>query len=276
MSDFSVIKPSGKLLYWYEMAKYVAPYATVGSLLLSGFSYSSEVRQEHRLDQIAKQLRELKSLVINMERRIIDKLNDQVLKERSSEVLSYREFLQEQTIIQDTVALNLELSNMRTTKHKVLAYVNDVDTPLDYKASYCGLLMSLVSMRIAAFECLDLELAKVNELALDEINELLSYEDVIKATLREVGSKRVHSYEEERLLVDELGPVWGTIFSVMIDDRKLALGSFTPGSNSVSDERRMARKKVEELRERHASGAFDPFMESLAKFSMVKTELIEK
>ena len=61
--EFKLLKLSNKAKYWYEVASYVAPYATIASAILGGLSYFAVREQNRKLDRIFNKLIEIENLI---------------------------------------------------------------------------------------------------------------------------------------------------------------------------------------------------------------------
>lgn len=262
MTDFKMLKVSDKALYWFEVASYISPYATVGSFILSGFALASEHRQERRLVEMSRKLDEIKILINQTRRALEQKLEDIPLRERTGEVLGIEEALNEYRALQSQGILDNIISDSAQTKNKIKTFIDADDTPVDYRVMYCGLYATLLPLRVAAFELFDRPINDINPLVKSENEDLATVEAISISSAETVGSNRVSSrHQEERFLYDELGPVFGTNFYVTVDNTRRNLGTFIPrqGDGDLNAIRSRAQQSRDELAQQKARKAAAPF-----------------
>ena len=260
MTDFTVLKVSERALFWFELASYASPFATVGSLILSGFSLASENRQERRLAEISKKLDQIKVSINQTRRALEQKLNNMPLRERTGEVLGIEEALNEFRILNSQGILDNIVSDSAQTKRKIETYINAPDTPVEYRVLYLSLYATLIPLRIAAFELFDRPINDINQLVKSETESLLDAESISITSIENVGSNRVSALIFDTFIWDELGPRYGSKYSVQIDNSLRELGLYTDGPESERTAiRESAEKRRDELANQKASEASEPF-----------------
>lgn len=246
MSDFKVINPSDTALYWYELAKFASPFATVGSFIFQAISFFSD-GQAAAFERLFSKLDELSQQIAELKQSIEAKLDDMVLKERFGEVLGIKESLEEYHRILSPGILDNIVTDSAQTKRKMLAWLDDGRTPVAYLHAYNTLACTLIPIRTACFCLYRRPAAEVKALVKDEINDLLSRSAAAIKAGDTVGRNRV-TYEEKVVLVDELGPVWGTDFIIKVDKTVAYTDSFIPRSNELQAVRNKAKEHFEELK----------------------------
>lgn len=249
--NFQIIKPTADQLYWYELASYAAPYATVASFVLSIYAAAKQDEVNaailKKLDEISAQIRQLKD---SIER----KLNDILLKERAGEVLGIRESLLDYQRLKSVGILDNITTDSAQTKRKIAAYLSDAGTPDDYFHAYNALYVMLLPLRATCFNLYERPRSDTDPLLLKEIDDLLSVKDRAILVARTVGANRVAATQEP-VLIDELGPVWGTDFSVYVDGRVVYSETFSPRNHDLAERRTRWRLKHEETANAKAEDA---------------------
>lgn len=273
MSDFKIIQPSSEALYWYEVVSYIAPYATIGSFILSAFSLASETVQERRLAEISRKLDEIMHLVVEASRALEQKMLDIVLKERTGEVLGFHEALLEFRNLQSQGILDNILSDSAQTKRKIKTFIDAPDTPDALRSAYCGLYLSLLPLRIATFELFKLPLAQINPLVNDELQDMLDVEPLSVKTADAIGRNRVGPVKQVVVLIDELGPVYGTEFFVQIDGESHSLGFFQPWKKNHAEVINQAHARRDALATENGALAAEPFNKVLEAARAAKLAL---
>jgi len=263
VSEFQLLKVSDRALFWYEVAAYIAPYATVGSFILSGLSLHSEHAQERRLAEISRKLDEIKMLIIQARRALEEKLNDIPIRERTGEVLGIEEALNEYRGLQSQGVLDNIITDSAQTKRKIKAYIESEDTPLSYLAAYCGLYITLLPLRIAGFELFDRPVDQINALVSDELQDIVRIESIAIRSAERVGASRVSPRQEETFLFDELGPVYGTNFFVQVDNARRTLGTFIPRYGNLNELRAAAQDMRDAIAAQKAAEAAAPFRRAI-------------
>lgn len=264
MINSSLLNVTDPSTYWSEAVGYLAPYAKIGSLILSGFSLASELRQEKRLEEISKKLDEIKTLILQSRRALERKLNDIPLRERTGEVLGIEEALNEYRNLQSQGILDNIISDSAQTKRKIKTFIDADDTPADYRAAYCGLYTTLLPLRVAAFEMFERPIESINPLVKSEMEDLMEVEAISVRTAETIGDRRVSGVQTEAYLVDELGPIFGTHFSVKVDNDRRPLGTFIPGQGDLATIRGLANETRSTLGAQKATEAAAPFREVFA------------
>lgn len=264
MSDFKMLKLTDRALYWYEVASYIAPFATIGSLIMTGFSLASENRQEKRLEEISRKLEEIKNLIINTRISLERKLNDITMKERTGAILGIVESLKEYQSLKSQGILDNIITESNTVKGKIKTYIESSDVELEYTAGYCGLYLTLLPLRIATFELYDRPISKINGLVIGETEDILGVEEISISSAETIGSKRVSHVNEDPFELDELGPIVGTTFSVKIDNRTHGVGIFDPRNGDLNAVRAQARQQRDVFARQKAQEASAPFREVFA------------
>ena len=259
MSNFNLLKLSDRATYWYEVASYIAPYAKVGSFIVSGLTLISERSQEQRLAEISRKLDEIKTLINRTRAALEKKMNDIPVKDRTGEILGIEETLNEYRIHGRQGVLDNAVSESALTKGKIRAYIEASDTPLAYRGTYCALYTMLIPLRVAAFEMFDTEASEVNKLVAGELSDLIAISDIAIETSEKIGDRRVTAVQEERFLVDELGPVYGTNFYTSVDGDERTIGTFVPNAHNIAEVRRTAREVRDGFAAIKASEASAPF-----------------
>lgn len=262
MADFKLLTPSSEALYWYEVASYIAPYATIGSFVLNAFSLASEAAQERRLAEISKKLDEIMHLIVQTKEALEQKMLDIVFKERTGEVLGIHEALQEFRNLRNQGMLDNILSDSAQTKRKIKTWIDAPDTPVALRAAYCGLYLSLLPLRIATFELFERPLAQINPLVKDELQDILDVAPASLACSDTVGRSRVGKVKETIILLDEMGPVYGTDFTVLVDADIEFLGAFLPRHKNLKETRDNAHARREALATQKGLDAAAPFQQA--------------
>lgn len=266
MNDFRLLNLSDDFLYWYEVASYIAPYATIGSFNVGGLALQSENRQEERLAEISKRLDEIKTLVTQTYRALEQKLNDIPVKERSGEVLGIEEALNEFRRLRSQGILDNIVSDSAQTKRKIKTYIDAKETPVEFRATYCGLYATLLPLRVAAFQLFDRPITEINQLVKEELLDLVDIESVMINSTETVGSNRVSPVISKDFLFDELGPTFGTMFSARVDNKARNLGTFLPRNTDLGDLneiRKRAHDSRDKLATNKATEAAAPFRKVL-------------
>jgi len=271
MSDFNVIKPSEGALYWYELAKFASPFATVGSFVLQAISFFSD-GQAAAFERLFRKLDELSQQIAELKQSIEAKLDDMVLKERFGEVLGIKESLEEYHRILSSGILDNIVTDSAQTKRKILAWLDDDRTPVAYLHAYNTLACTLIPLRTASFCLYRRPAPEIKALVKEEINDLLSRSAAAIKAGDTVGRNRV-AYEEKVVLVDELGPVWGTDFIIKVDKTVAYTDSFIPRSNDLQAVRNKAKAHFEELKEQNGWEACQPLEKCFSDAHMLLRQM---
>lgn len=255
MSEPKVLNTVSDDAYIADLAAYTSPFTTLGFFVLSVLPFletdsnATERLILGRLDEISRQIRELRAL---FEQR----LAELTLRERTGEVLGIQEAVEEFVRLRSQGILDNVTTDSAVTKRKILGYIADAETPIGYYHAYNSLLCTLIPLRIWTFFFFGRPRRDLVALVCGELRDLLANRERGTEVARTLGRNRVSGVSEELILIDELGPVWGTTFTIKVDGKVVYSETFAgirqiPRRN-IADMRRESREKREELAERYA------------------------
>lgn len=251
-----VLKVSDRALYWREIAKFTAPYATIGSFILSGLSFNSEKKQEERFTEISRKLDEIRSLIVQGRQYIEKKLNDTSLRERTGEVLGIDEALNEyRKLLQEDILTQLIVSSAKT-KQTIRTFIVAGDTPLEYRVSYCALYFSLIPLRVATFRLYQSS-RQIKELIKEELNDLIAMERIALDSAKIVGENRVSTMQTS-LLGCEPGVGCSLDLYIYVDGKSIHLDNVVRGQD-----RRRANKMRDRFVAEKVAEVMQPFRKAL-------------
>ncbi|HEY0427636.1 MAG TPA: hypothetical protein VGC76_07615 [Pyrinomonadaceae bacterium] len=250
MRNFKIFQPSSDDSYWYELYKYAQPYAFIGTATLKAlihFLQEADFKTAERLF-----FRDMEGLYLQVRRikESLGKVNDTALKERSMEVLFYKESLDEYFGIQNKAILGGVLEESLITKEKIAPYHSDDQAPIEYYHVYNTLKFALLPLRAATFFLYNRPLDEVIPLFKQEIIDFLENEARGIEVAQTIGRNRVSPMHQELYVADELGPKWGTEFWIAVDGKTVYVDDFSPVSipkTEVGAIRNQARQKHAEL-----------------------------
>lgn len=213
-----IVSEPSESLYWREVSACASAAHTVGSLVFNAIPFAENDRPT-ALRQFARNWAGLGPQIRQLEQSIGSKLTEATLVDRSGEVFGAKAALDEYLRLLSEGILDNIVTQSDVTARTLMGYLAHDDTPIDYYDVANGLLNALTSLRAVTFFLFDRpreerHAAVCSELASSLVNRNRGIESA-----RAVGRNRVSSVDEELTLIDELGPVWGTIFTIRVDGR---------------------------------------------------------
>lgn len=273
MPDSNVVKPKNNHTYYRELIEYLEPFAEVGSRFFKNYDYSIRKRQsiDARRKLVGNALSPIKSLIQKIRQSAASELTNADLKSRTVATLGYFEFIEEHLGIQAQNQLNKKLVEMRDLKDELLEIIEDKRVEGDLRMTYLSLLITLVTARLAAFECLDSDLDDIDVLAREEIDELLAFSKEAARIMRALAAKR---FEFHSKLIRESG-LTGTEFFVRIDGELKWLDVFTSTSPRppISVVRQRVRNTIEDYREEAGTQALIQYRQAWLEYQRSRDEL---
>lgn len=265
MPKFQILQPTTSQLYWFELASYVAPYATVGSFLITaGMAFFHENDNEARHEAIMQKLNEISQQIEDLRLSLERKIDDMILKERTGEVLGIRESLEEYKLLKAQGVLDNIISDSAQTKQKIASYLDSPDTTLEYYLAYNALKCLLLPLRIATFGLFKIDSANLRVLTKDELRDLLLNRQTAINHLIEIGRNRV-TYDSEVIMIDELGPRYGTELWVDVDGKGVWGKTFSPPPNDHNELRDEQEKVFTSTRDTMAATTSQPLVDFYTK-----------
>ena len=188
-TTFKMLKLSDKAKYWYEVASYAMPYATVASAIIGGLSFLEEREQNRKLDAIIRKLDEIENLIRKCKNQLEQKMEDVTLRQLTGEILGIREAMYEsrgrENILEELVVPSAK------AKSKARISITDESIGLEHRSAYCGLYCMLVPLRATILGMLWENTRTSCAEVIAELDDLLDLENVILKIIYSVGRNRV-------------------------------------------------------------------------------------
>jgi hypothetical protein len=251
----NVIQPSSANAYWYEIFKCASAYEEIGSLVLNAIPFAENDRPT-ALTHFFESFAGIGSQIEQLQTSVNQKLIETTLTEPSGDLFGIKASLDEFKKLGNQSILVNVVTRSNEIVARLAGFLAHDDTPADYYHVANGLLFALVSLRAAAFFLFDRSQADVNGTVCMDLRQSLGDRARGVETARTVGRNRVSEVNEELTLIDELGPVWGTIFSIRVDGRVVYDDTFggargIPHRN-INDVRNQARQMHDSLLQSNA------------------------
>jgi hypothetical protein len=237
-----ILQPSSPDVYWREVNAIASEYFAIGSLIVRAIPFD-ESNRTRAVAQCLTNLRGIERQVTNAEDALRGRLSLLILRDQSDQIIKFRKDLYSFVEAQSQGILD----NLTTDSDSAVLNLGNAlrnnDTPADYYHVANAMLYVVLALRIASFFLFDRPVAEVTRAVCREMTDLLGTAERALEIARIVGRNRVSGVDEELILIDELGPVWGTTFSIRVDGRVVYTDTFA-GSREVP------RRSLNEVRAR--------------------------
>lgn len=258
----TTILASSEALFWHDLAAHAAPYATLGNTLLAAARLDDEVTAEDAEQHILAQLGDLQRQFESLRASIATQLTDEALIVHAGKVLAIKKLLDEYSSTHQVANLTDAQRDSGVEKQIIMGILDSRETAAEFFHVYGTLLCMLISLRVTCFVLLRLERRDLYARTCIELTDVSRYRDHGINVAREIGRNRVSPVRERRFLVDELGPVWGTTFTILVDGRVVYTDEFAANREiprrDISEVRAQAHAMRETLAERYAQAASEP------------------
>ena len=249
-----VIASSSEDLFWFHLAAHASPYATLGNAVLSVVPLGADAAASEA--EILRKLDELKLQFDALRASIAQQITDDRVLARTGKVLALKELLDEYgTTRREQTLLDVQTASA-IEKRSIMELLDSAATPTAYFHVYNTLLCMLVAIRITCFVLLKLEKTRLHSEVCNEIHDAVKYEQRGIDVAHEIGRNRVSGVNERLFLVDELGPVWGTTFTIKVDGKVVYSDQFAGSREfprrNISDVRSQAQRIREQLADQYA------------------------
>jgi hypothetical protein len=251
-----VIQPSSQDSYWLEVFSSAAAYERIGLEVLGAVPFGESDRQT-ALKRFAANFEGIGPLIDQLQVPVTKKLLDPTLRDRAANVaaidLSISEFIKLGSAgILDTV---VRLSDDSVSN--IASFLAHADTPPDFYHIANALLVAITAFRAATFFLFDRPKNDIDATVCADLRKSLGDRSRGLENARTVGRNRVSEVGEELVLLDELGPVWGTNFTITVDGRLVYSDTFAGSRGiprrTVTEVRQTAEAMRDSLRQSNAN-----------------------
>lgn len=213
-----VIAEAGTAPYWLATIEAALPYIQTFAGLYSVLSSFGPDSQDVRLKRIEDELRSLTARVAQLEDVIKNLILDDVAKQLSAEVLAYKDSLDSYVTLKQQGILDNVLTQSAVTKNRLLQYIDDNTLPHSYRYYFGALLNACTSLRLSCIGLYSALQASRDKLLAPEAKAMLSRVPRVMQSAQAISEKRVATTSQV-VLIDELGPIYGTTMSVTLDGK---------------------------------------------------------
>jgi hypothetical protein len=252
-----VSEPSASL-YWREVSACSSAAHTLGSLIFNAIPFAENDRPT-ALRQFARNWTGLGPQISQLKKSIGNRLTERTLADRSAEVFAIQATIDNYMQLPSEGIFDNVILQSNVTAQTLMGYLALDETPADYYDVANGLLNALTSLRAVVFFLFDRPQKEIYAAVCADIAGSLINRTRGIESARTVGRNRVSDVDEELTLVDELGPVWGTIFTIRVDDRVVYHDTFSGPRGiprrGLNEVRQQARSMQESLAASNADAA---------------------
>lgn len=147
MSDFQVLKVSDKALLAYEIFKYVSPYATTASFLISAYSFFTDEHQDNQ-NELVEKLDDLVDRVEATKEALLQKIEHTVLKDLTAKVNGIALGFADYGATNSIGTLDNLLTQSALTRSALEGYIEDTSQPIELRITLTGLYTLFSAVRI--------------------------------------------------------------------------------------------------------------------------------
>ncbi len=238
IDDGQVVNAVSPAEYFIALLEEAEPWVSIAISIFSIFGGGTPGQTEilQKLDQLSTQIKDLGT-------QIEKTIRQAFLKERAGEVIGYTNALKEALGFPETTRdqiVEILLVDSAVTQGKIEQYLN-ADTPDDFYHAYATLNAALVGIRL---QLLALSGGDFKMQLTGFINLRAAAIDVAQR----IGRQRVSEVQEKLILIDELGPVFGTEFTIKQDGKHAFWATFSPeGGPGLNEVRQKAKERRTEI-----------------------------
>ena len=249
-----IIRPSSPALYWREVASTGTAYTDIANLTINAIPIAENSRPRAKkqfLETFAGARQQIAALQESINRLLIEP----TLTEPSAGAFALKatidDFASTSSSQPNTQALDNAKAQANRIEQKLIAHLQLTETPIDYYHVGNALYLFAISLHLGLLFLADQNRRDNNAALCSFIRGLLDNRTRALEVARLVGAKRVSEVDEDLVLIDELGPVWGTNFTIRVDGRVVYTDTFAGsrgiprrGLNEVRDQARAMRESL--------------------------------
>ena len=250
-------------LFFHNLAARTAPFARLGNSLLAAARFATADADMVEVEaSVIQQLTDLQRQFDQLRASIATELEDENVIIHAGKILAIKDLLDEYARTHAQQNLTDAQSQSGEEKRIIMGLLNSRETSDEFFHIYGTLFCMLISLRVSCFVLLRLSRPDLYAQVCEELNDVLRYRDHGIEIARQIGRNRVSPVRERRFLVDELGPVWGTTFTIMVDGRVVYTDEFAANREvprrDISEVREQAHAMRDTLAERLAATVSEP------------------
>jgi hypothetical protein len=239
-----VIRPSFPPLYWREIFSTGSAYDEAGILVLKAIPLSEASRPKAK-KQFLEGVGGARSRIASLQNAINAVLLEPTLADSNRTAFAIKASLDSFADTPTNQPATSALKNAETLANLVeqglIGHLQLAETPIDYYHVANSLYFFAVSLHLGVLFLADQTRKDNNARLCGHIGRSFANRSRAVEVARLVGAKRVSDVDEELTLIDELGPVWGTNFTIRVDGRVVYNDTFA-GSRGIP------RRTINEVR----------------------------